>query len=534
MNTTGSSLSRSSTIPACLISLLIIAGALMIRIRLLGTPLERDEGEYAYMAQLLLKGVPPYIHAYTMKLPGVAIMYTLFMSIFGQSATGIHLGLTLVNAGCMALVYLLARRLFRRETAILAAAFYAVLSLSQTVLGISAHATQLVVLFSLAGIILVEHAMAKGQTTLVFIGGVFFGMAVLMKQHAAIIIPFALVFQLWPWGSDIKRKYPVNCALFLAGAATPCAVVALWLYHAGVFDRFWFWTVRYAGEYATGLSIAQGGREFAQKFSAIARANAPIWLLAAAGLAALCRNRTPRSEKLFLLGFLAASYAMILPGLYFREHYFILVLPPIAMLAGYAVQSAVDLSSGRLRALLPSVICMMATGYFIHAESDYLFRLPPTEVSRKLYGTNPFPEAVQIAEYIRTQTTDEDRIAILGSEPEILFLADRISATGHIYMYGLMEGHRYAGEMQSQLISEIESTAPEYIVVVNISTSWLLRPDSLNRVLEWGDAYLSLRYDEVGIVEIFPDRPSRYLWGDNTAGYQPESESYLSIFKRRW
>ncbi len=31
-----------------------------IRIRLLGIPLERDEGEYAYAGQLILQGIPPY------------------------------------------------------------------------------------------------------------------------------------------------------------------------------------------------------------------------------------------------------------------------------------------------------------------------------------------------------------------------------------------------------------------------------------------------------------------------------------------
>jgi hypothetical protein len=35
------------------------------RIRLLGLPLERDEGEYAYTGQLLLQGIPPYKLAYS-------------------------------------------------------------------------------------------------------------------------------------------------------------------------------------------------------------------------------------------------------------------------------------------------------------------------------------------------------------------------------------------------------------------------------------------------------------------------------------
>ena len=41
-----------------------------IRIRLLGIPLERDEGEYAYAGQLILQGIPPYKLAYNMKFPG--------------------------------------------------------------------------------------------------------------------------------------------------------------------------------------------------------------------------------------------------------------------------------------------------------------------------------------------------------------------------------------------------------------------------------------------------------------------------------
>ena len=38
---------------------LILLAVVFVRLRLLGVPLERDEGEYAYMGQLLLKGIPP-------------------------------------------------------------------------------------------------------------------------------------------------------------------------------------------------------------------------------------------------------------------------------------------------------------------------------------------------------------------------------------------------------------------------------------------------------------------------------------------
>src|SRR6516162_2033503 len=40
-------------------------------------PLDRDEGEYAYAAQLLVQGIPPYDHAFIQKPPAVFYSYAL-------------------------------------------------------------------------------------------------------------------------------------------------------------------------------------------------------------------------------------------------------------------------------------------------------------------------------------------------------------------------------------------------------------------------------------------------------------------------
>ena len=53
----------------------------VIRWRLASTPLERDEGEYAYAGQLILKGIPPYEFAYSMKLPGTYAAYAAIMAV---------------------------------------------------------------------------------------------------------------------------------------------------------------------------------------------------------------------------------------------------------------------------------------------------------------------------------------------------------------------------------------------------------------------------------------------------------------------
>ena len=56
-------------------------------------PLERDEGEYAYIGEMMLKGIAPFKAAYSMKLPGTSFMYYIIMFLFGRTSNGIHEGL---------------------------------------------------------------------------------------------------------------------------------------------------------------------------------------------------------------------------------------------------------------------------------------------------------------------------------------------------------------------------------------------------------------------------------------------------------
>jgi len=72
---------------------LVLLLVFFIRLRLLATPLERDEGEYAYMGQLLLQGILPYIEAYNMKFPGIYFIYAIVLAIFGEESSSIHFSL---------------------------------------------------------------------------------------------------------------------------------------------------------------------------------------------------------------------------------------------------------------------------------------------------------------------------------------------------------------------------------------------------------------------------------------------------------
>ena len=169
--------------------ILILLCTALIRIRLSPTPLERDEGEYAYAGQLMLEGIPPYRLASNMKLPGTYVMHALIMALFGQTLVGIHVGLLLVNTVSILFVFLLARRLLRDTASVAAAAVYAALSISPSVAGTASHATQFVVLFALPGTLLLLNKKAAGA-------GLCFGLAFLMKQHGVFFILFGAAWLL--------------------------------------------------------------------------------------------------------------------------------------------------------------------------------------------------------------------------------------------------------------------------------------------------------------------------------------------------
>jgi hypothetical protein len=515
-------------LPWILIALVILATAI-IRIRLLETPLERDEGEYAYAGQLMLQGIPPYELAYNMKFPGTYGAYALIMAIFGQSIAGIHLGFLIVNAGTIVLVYLLGKRLFATAAGVAAGAAYALLSISASVMGTQAHATHFVVAAAIGGTVLLLRGIDTGRSSTLVWSGLLYGIAILMKQHGLLFAGFGGLVLMWTqfragWVAMLRKL-----ALFFCGASLPLAATGLALWWAGVFHKFWFWTVTYARDYVLETSFSEGVDTFRSVFPSIVGPNLAIWIVAAAGLVLIWWRKEDRASATIVTGLLLFSFLAVCPGLYFRGHYFVLMLPAVALLAG----AAVDCS----QRLLPSPI--WSYGLFgaallvsVLLQQQFLFQMSPLEVSRAMYGPNPFPEAIQVADYIRGHSAKDSRIAVLGSEPEIPFYANRHSATGYIYTYALMEPQPFALTMQNELIHDLETSQPEYVVVVGPNSSWLRTPESPGRIFEWWSTYGTQHYKVVGIADIVSTDHTEYHW-DDVESYRPQSPYPVLVYKRK-
>jgi len=178
-------------------------------------------------------------------------------------------------------------------------------------------------------------------------------------------------------------------------------------------------------------------------------------------------------------------------------------------------------------------IFVAIAGAYISEERAYLFRMTPHELMRSVYESNPFPEAVDIGRYIREHSQPADRIVVIGSEPEIYFYAQRKSATGYIYTYALMERQPFASRMQDEMIREVETARPEYLVFVGVASSWATTPASDTRILNWANQYTAQYYERVGVADVDPVRGTTTRWDAESLSYEPRSTFVVLTFRRK-
>ena len=509
----------------------VLAFPTLVRLRLLDLPLERDEGEYAYAGQLMLHGVPPYELVYNMKFPGTYAAYAAIEGIFGQTATAIRIGLLLVTTLTSILLYLLGKRMFGARAGAIAAGAYALLAIAPSSFGLYAHATHFVALFVVAAVSLLVTASEPpsllasedragrpggSEARMLFTAGALLALAVLMKQPAFVFVIFALIYV------AVRSKSRVrDLAIVCAGGIAVAILTVIALAAAGVLPRFLFWTIQYAREYATSVPFDKTVfTRLATNLGPIIKFAPLLWLLAIVGLWFV-----PRERRFFAIGFLVAGFLAAVPGFYFRGHYFIVMFPALALLAGAAVQESGRQANARLGVAIGAIVITSMIGW------PRLMNTTQEELTRDLYFSNPFIESIEIANYLREHTQPNDRIAVLGSEPQIYFLSQRKSATGYIYAYPLMEEQPFAARMQAEMVKQIESAKPKYLVYVGVPESWMRWPKSDMTLLTWFNSGTQAgRWQLEGVADM-SETQTHYVWGDAAREYRPLSEDVILVYR---
>jgi hypothetical protein len=243
-----------------------------------------------------------------------------------------------------------------------------------------------------------------------------------------------------------------------------------------------------------------------------------------------------RARAPFLIGFLVLSFLAVCPSLIFRTHYFIVMLPAVALLCGaavFVVRRRMWDESPRAALLWVLGLLLVPLSVDLLFDSPTYFLMKPDAVCQMIYGSDcPFVEVPRVADYLREHTSASDTIAVLGSEPQLYFYARRRPATGHVLTYAMMEDQPFSHEFQEQMIREIEAARPQYVVHIKMNTSWLETPKSDPTLLRWFDRYQAQNLKLVGIVE--RDRPthSKFRWDEPEMREHKNARAVILVYKR--
>jgi 4-amino-4-deoxy-L-arabinose transferase-like glycosyltransferase len=472
---------------------LLLAGLVLfvtaIRIPLIGIPFERDEGEYAYIGWRLGHDELPYRDWVDQKPPAIFWVYRAALTLQIDPVRSVHFAALLFAAASTCALFLLAQRFMRRFWAFLAAALFSFLSVDPMAQGTAANTE----LFMLLPLILAQLAFFKSfdrgrQTKWSLICGALIGMAIAFKQVAA--VNWLLLIALCPlFGSPERRwRCTINfAACSLAGLLAVLGLIASYFWVrggvSGLIDNVFTHNLEYIG----AMTWSDRFHFCIDTLATLARAESIAWIFVIIGFIALIAAQKLKGLA-FLAGWLITSAIGITASGYFFPHYFQQWLPPLALTAAFGAQWLGELRVWRT-VLIPRAIFATSLGILpLTTLWPFWFSYSPADAVRRIYPGNFFAEMPSFATQVAKITSPDQRVFIFGAEPEVLFYAQRVSATRYIFLFPLYGPYRNVREKQLATAKEIQRAAPA--AAVYVPNGLFFNPGTDQYFTEWSLSYL--------------------------------------------
>ncbi len=496
-----------------------------VRAPLLEVPLERDEGEYAYIAWRLGHGELPYRDWVDQKPPGVFWTYRLALALPIDPIPAVHGVAAAFAAASAVALFCLARGFTNEGWAAASAVAFALLSADPAVQGTAAN-TEVFMSFPLILAQIAFFAAAaegRGRVPWSLACGALMAVAVAFKQVAA--VNAVLLVTLYPAVAPGTRRLQRAAAFAGWSAVAGAAVwggVALFFFSQHGLRELLSDVFMHNLEYSNALpwSLRVGALESA--LAALAPSQAAVWALSVAGLVAL--RRSGRTALLvFLAGWLLTAGVGVSASGYFFPHYFQQLLPPLALTAALGAErvACARAWSGAPRAARIAFVCVALLALPAISLYPFLTRYTPAEAARKIYPTNYFAEMPALAARIAASTRPEDRVFVFGAEPELLFYARRVSASRYIFLFPLYGPYANALERQQAAAEEVSRARPAAIVM-HPSNLFSL-PGSERFLTRWTEAYVREGYRADAFLAVDPAGGAELVVG---AGDRPPAVGF--------
>jgi 4-amino-4-deoxy-L-arabinose transferase-like glycosyltransferase len=352
-----------------------------------------DEGFLAVQAGVLNDGGELYEDVVDRKPPIVPYLYAMAFRLAGDDAMwAVRLLAVAAHVVTALLLAAIGRRRWGRRAGFAAGALYLVGSAGLGPEDAQAATFEVFMLpWIVAAVLLAEQGRSRAA-------GAALAMATLTKQVAgAALLPVLFL----AYRNAYRNGGLRDASRASLGFALPMAAAAVWF---GV-DRFAFWVVTSNGNYLDpGEAIGRAILRALGNFAIFAAGN-----LAALALACWAWRRFRRLDVDLWL-WLASAVVAVAAGFHFFGHYYLQLLPPIALLAASALAYASPAAwRGTLELTRVSVIAFA--------------------VLALVWPADRLSHVDQVAAAIRERTRPDQRILVWGMYPETYWAADRKPAT---------------------------------------------------------------------------------------------------------
>ena len=481
-------------------------------------PLTRDQGAYAYIANLMMKGGVPYRDALDLKPPAVYLAYGLAFALFGRSEFAIRLFDVLYALVSGASIYLLAHEVFQdRRIAALSAWIYAFCYYLWIHFYAVANPESFMVPVLTTSVLGTVRALRAPSKNALFLTGVAGGFAFWFKPTAAVVVLAALAWMVIKMWQEQRRMSPVlrNFTFVILGGLLGLLPIGLYLYGHGLRELIELWRDYGTGAYlgARGLALGEGPLAVLDVIMGYVRHWQLLVWLSLAGMLGILMRRERYGRGGVVVVYLVSTLAATLAQGKLFEYHWIPVLAPAAILAAIALAGLASEVSGPsknllrtqlsawrdtdMRTLFAAIVLvglLLWTGYDQLAHYRQMAAYLAGRMSEEQYyaqfdiGTD-FSRmgTLRAAAYLREHTEPDETVLIWGAEPLVHFLAQRRSATKYIFSYMLVgdDGSPRLKARRQDFLDDVRKAEPAYVVLVERDITPLTPAGSLAQLDEF-------------------------------------------------
>jgi 4-amino-4-deoxy-L-arabinose transferase-like glycosyltransferase len=488
--------------------LLLLAGSLLRAASFRTSVIDPDEGLYLLQAREWLRGGWPLVATWDMHPVGGPAMVAIALLAFGESIASVRLlGLLAVTATAW-ILYLTVRILGGpRAVGIAAGLLYIVHTAIRA--GLSTNTELLFAPFTCAALAIGVHAL-RAQSSLSWRSltamGLLVGWALTIKQ---VVVPLGcLAFALPMLPAYVRGTLPLRRAITMAAVfallcATPTLAFALAYFLKGELAAFLNGSIlapiRYVGDPIALPAVALQ----------ISKACVGLFWLIVLALMAVVRIGAPRSFReeqmatnFALLWFLAGCVAVAGP-LQFWGHYFLILVPPLSLLAATGAWRLARLGRPSIAAVI--LVCLViATASDIWLDRfARLIKLGRLSECCTLANKDKPDVPRLVAGRIAAELAPGRPIFVFNYQPIVYFLSQAALPTRIAFPIDLVGTQNFTGVDLDVELARVLVSKPHFIVM-DRNSMFPVRPSAQALV----DSELGANYNLVATFDDVDSRPS--------------------------